>query len=262
MLCDNHKHLLDDLGCWVCRAQFSEARQEDTERKSDVNLQSICDRLNDVFNEDDTPDHLSQNAAFTIEMLWQQRDDEKARADRLQEEVERLKEAYTEDIEDWKANYGGLRQENASQRATIERLEQEAADDLLAFNHANDVIGKQEATIEGLQAEVKRIKTCNDFAIAALTDRDNQTTRQQQTIEALVGALERGHYEYGYQVSDTTENGEHSGQWIWFLTDEQHLKQVEKEMPSHFRIRYVLDIDYNVARDALAQAKSVIEEKK
>jgi hypothetical protein len=40
----------------------------------DRDLQSLCDRLNEVFNEDDTPDELSQEAVEAIEELWEERD--------------------------------------------------------------------------------------------------------------------------------------------------------------------------------------------
>lgn len=40
----------------------------------DRNLQSLCDRLNEVFNEDDTPDELSTEAREAIEELWEERD--------------------------------------------------------------------------------------------------------------------------------------------------------------------------------------------
>lgn len=38
------------------------------------NLQSLCDRLGEVFNVDDTPDELSQEAITAIEELWEERD--------------------------------------------------------------------------------------------------------------------------------------------------------------------------------------------
>jgi hypothetical protein len=37
-------------------------------------LQSLCDRLAEVFNTDDTPEELSQEAREAIEDVWQQRD--------------------------------------------------------------------------------------------------------------------------------------------------------------------------------------------
>jgi len=40
----------------------------------DRDLQSLCDRLAEVFNEDDTPDELSTEAREAIEELWEERD--------------------------------------------------------------------------------------------------------------------------------------------------------------------------------------------
>lgn len=37
-------------------------------------LQSLCNRLGEVFNLDDTPDELSQEAIEAIEELWEERD--------------------------------------------------------------------------------------------------------------------------------------------------------------------------------------------
>lgn len=39
-----------------------------------LNLQHLCDRLNEMFNEDDTPDELCTNAREAIELLWEERD--------------------------------------------------------------------------------------------------------------------------------------------------------------------------------------------
>lgn len=39
-----------------------------------LNLQSLCDRLNEMFNVDDTPDELSTEAREAIEALWEERD--------------------------------------------------------------------------------------------------------------------------------------------------------------------------------------------
>lgn len=37
-------------------------------------LQGLCDRLDEVFEMDDTPDGLSQEAKTAIEELWKERD--------------------------------------------------------------------------------------------------------------------------------------------------------------------------------------------
>lgn len=37
-------------------------------------LQSLCDRLNEIFNLDETPDELSQEAREAIEEIWEERD--------------------------------------------------------------------------------------------------------------------------------------------------------------------------------------------
>lgn len=39
-----------------------------------TDLAYLCNRLREVFNEDDTPDELSNEAADAIEELWKERD--------------------------------------------------------------------------------------------------------------------------------------------------------------------------------------------
>jgi hypothetical protein len=36
MLCEQHKHLNKDVGCWVCRAQLAEAQKEQLEIALDM----------------------------------------------------------------------------------------------------------------------------------------------------------------------------------------------------------------------------------
>lgn len=52
----------------------SELAQAKERKSENLGLESLCDRLNEIFNLDDTPDDLSQEAVEAIETLWQERD--------------------------------------------------------------------------------------------------------------------------------------------------------------------------------------------
>lgn len=58
-------------------------------------LQSLCDHLYEVFNEDDTPDELSHGAAAAIEILWRERDQLRLALQKSQQEVQRLRKTMT-----------------------------------------------------------------------------------------------------------------------------------------------------------------------
>jgi hypothetical protein len=57
------------------------------------NLQSLCDRLGEVFNTDDTPDELSHEAREAIEELWEQRDRYRAALQRIANDREGIARA-------------------------------------------------------------------------------------------------------------------------------------------------------------------------
>lgn len=59
-LCENHRHLSGDMGCWVCRAQGAEDRAEKIRKDWDQKLQQEismhedrpgCSAAEDVFGE-------------------------------------------------------------------------------------------------------------------------------------------------------------------------------------------------------------------
>lgn len=54
-------------------------------------LHGLCNRLAEVFNEDDTPDKLSTEAREAIEELWEGREVAKSTIDRLERELDGLR---------------------------------------------------------------------------------------------------------------------------------------------------------------------------
>ena len=56
-------------------------------------LHGLCNRLAEVFNEDDTPDKLSTEAREAIEELWEGREVAKSTIDHLERERDDLRKA-------------------------------------------------------------------------------------------------------------------------------------------------------------------------
>jgi chromosome segregation ATPase len=100
-------------------------------------LGKLCDSLREVFEEDDTPDVLSNRAADTIELLWKHYDRLRAELQQAKKEIGRLKTEVKSWMDGSQIQYGiaeNLQQQLAQSQARNETLE-------LAI----DVVSKQNA---------------------------------------------------------------------------------------------------------------------
>jgi len=77
------------------------------------------------------------------------------------------------------------RERIAALQADNERLQQEAADDTLAFNHANEVIGKLQAELDALRQKEKETQAKLTHSALDCLSLDTENTRLNELIERL-----------------------------------------------------------------------------
>ena len=108
-------------------------------------IHGLCARLDEVFNMDDTPDQLSQDARAAIEELWEERDALRERVRKLEDQIGTLEASVTS-----KAAYIILIEGDlAAARAEIDAMERNANGDY-------DDIAHLTATVAALRESLRK----------------------------------------------------------------------------------------------------------